>query len=382
MTFLTTMSRRKQILFAVVAAVTGLVLLEVSAKVVLRIWPHAGYSDPSDDPPLPVANLGTDNYATERRFRALREAEGLTIDLAPDESRGWKLTPGSFVMRTAISSGVATARVNSLGFRGPELGAKETGELRIMGLGDSTMFGFGIREDAGMVPVAAARLSEALSRTVSPVIAATPGYDSEQCLETLRRRGLQVQPDVVVIATLWSDLSPRRFDPTTEKGKSERRNDWMDSVTRPLQDLAIYRLMRRYLGPTLTSQKVGFIGDWDDTNGPGQNAPRTSPDRFREDLRAMHKAAAELGATTVFVALPAPVDFAEAPPPERVLQFREIIREVAAETGAPLVDGPAEFRARGGRISYFLDQVHPAAEGHQLLGEALADLLKDTLSKR
>lgn len=375
-----TMSRRKQVAFAVVATCAACILLEVTARVVLKIWPNAGYSDPTDDPPLPIANVGTDNYVMERRFAALREAEGLTIDLAPDESRGWSLAPGSFVMHSEISSGVATARVNSLGFRGPELAPRQANEFRIMGLGDSTMFGFGIREDAGLVPVAARVLRKSLGRPVTPVIAATPGYSSGQCLATLLQHGQLVQPDVVVVAALWSDLSPQRFDPTGGGDTRKSQDQMAETFLRPVKELALYRLLQRYLEPVLDSHRVGFIGDWGEVEGHDSMPPRTSEVDFRRNLLQIHRVATELEARAIFVILPAPIDFAAGPLPGRVVAFRRIVAEVAAETGAMLLNGPELFNSRGGRISYFLDQVHPAAEGHQLLGVALAELLEGPLA--
>jgi phospholipase/lecithinase/hemolysin len=56
-----------------------------------------------------------------------------------------------------------------------------------------------------------------------------------------------------------------------------------------------------------------------------------------------------------------------------------IILGVAAETETMLVDADALFTARGtGEINgaeWFVDHVHPTIEGHELLGEQLADEL-------
>ena len=51
------------------------------------------------------------------------------------------------------------------------------------------------------------------------------------------------------------------------------------------------------------------------------------------------------------------------------------MRLVAAEVGAPLVDGPTLFAERGLGVEGFLDKVHPAVGGHEALGEALAAAL-------
>jgi lysophospholipase L1-like esterase len=380
MTILATMSRKKQVLFTIVTVVSSLLLMEVAARVFLRVWPDAGYSDPSESPPLPLANSGTDNYFTEAQFRVLREAEGLTIDLAPDEARGWTMTPGSYIVESEISTGVPLIRINSQGFRGPELAARQPRELRIMAIGDSTIFGYGVREDATMASVAAADLTAALSRPVLPIIAATPGYDTSQCLGTLLTKGTLVTPDVVVVASLWSDLSPAHFAPTVDHRGEPPAFTLDDSSWAPLKRLAIYRVMDRFLGTELGTRKVGFLGDLANDAELGLHPPRITTEDFRTNLLAMHAAAERLGAVTLFISLPAPIDFSDTPLLKRIVDYRKVILEVAQETGSPFLDGPAEFKRRGGRLSYFLDQVHPAAEGHRLLGDAISDLLKPLLT--
>jgi lysophospholipase L1-like esterase len=380
MSILATMSRKKQILFTIVTVVSALVLMEVAARIFLRVWPDAGYRDPSDSPPLPLANSGTDNYFTEAQFRVLREREGLAIDLAPDEARGWTMTPGSYFLKSEISTGVALIRINSHGFRGPALATKEPHELRIMAIGDSTIFGYGVREDAAMTSVAARRLSKALSRPVVPIVAATPGYDTGQCLDTLLAKGAQVEPDVVVIASLWSDLSPAHFDPTIGRTEELPALGISDTTWKPLKRLALYRVMDRFIGTELGTRKVGFLGDLGNEAELGLHPPRITAEDFRTNLLAMHDAAQNLGAMTLFVSLPAPIDFSDAPPLRRIADYRQVIEDVAQQTGSLFLDGPTEFKKRGGRLSFFLDQVHPAAEGHTLLGEAISDLLEPLLT--
>jgi lysophospholipase L1-like esterase len=49
--------------------------------------------------------------------------------------------------------------------------------------------------------------------------------------------------------------------------------------------------------------------------------------------------------------------------------------QVAADEGAPFVDGPALAAAEGATLGWWLDQVHPSAVGHRALGHALATKL-------
>jgi hypothetical protein len=66
--------------------------------------------------------------------------------------------------------------------------------------------------------------------------------------------------------------------------------------------------------------------------------------------------------------------------PLRILSpMNEIVLRVAADTATPVVDADALFteRSPGGinGAKWFVDHVHPAVEGHQLLADALADEL-------
>jgi lysophospholipase L1-like esterase len=68
--------------------------------------------------------------------------------------------------------------------------------------------------------------------------------------------------------------------------------------------------------------------------------------------------------------------------PLRILEpMRRVISEVADETDTPLLDADALFSARSGDgiagNDWLVDHVHPSFAGHQMLANALADLLAD-----
>jgi lysophospholipase L1-like esterase len=101
-------------------------------------------------------------------------------------------------MRCDVAGRTFAVRVNSLGMRGPEL-RPDSGTRRVLLLGDSTTFGFGVGEHETF----AARVQEILRcrghTDVEVLNAGVPGYSTWQSLANLRRLGNVVDPQIVVL---------------------------------------------------------------------------------------------------------------------------------------------------------------------------------------
>lgn len=105
--------------------------------------------------------------------------------------------------------GKAEFRINSLGFRGPEIAVpKPAGTTRILFLGDSITLGGRLPEDETFVRRIGKAL-EAARTTRYEVVNAGVGdvglYEEE---DTLMNQGLKVQPDVVVLCWYLNDARP------------------------------------------------------------------------------------------------------------------------------------------------------------------------------
>jgi lysophospholipase L1-like esterase len=301
-------------------------------------------------PQASIPDPGDSNQAFQTELRH-RRAATMDLPLVQEDTRGWALEPGAQLCHT----GDLPVRVNSLGFRGPELGEPEPGELRLMPLGDSSCFGFAVAEADTLGAVAAERLTEALGRPVREVNACVPGYDSAKAQMSLEHLQPHVLPAWVVVTAMWSDVFRRR------EGILPR--DVVQTGREGLGHLASYRQLKRALTPLLRPRQVRWILDRDDLRTYAANLARIASD------------ASAQGARSLFLALPAPVDFDLVPPPETISLYREAMAHVAAEAEAPFVDGPAWFRAHGADDSFFVDQVHPDTRGHALLGEAVAEAI-------
>lgn len=102
-------------------------------------------------------------------------------------------------------------RTNAIGLRGPERSiAKPAGVRRTLILGDSIAFGHGVAYEDTF----AARLENLLNasggRGSNEVIdAGVPAFNTLQEVTYFREQGIQLQPDVVVLALYWNDVSSK-----------------------------------------------------------------------------------------------------------------------------------------------------------------------------
>lgn len=101
--------------------------------------------------------------------------------------------------------------VNALGLRGPELGPADEGELRVLALGDSLVYGQGVADDETLPAFleAALRRSDPRGRRWSVVNGGLRGYDTRQELALLAELEDAIRPDVVVLFWFWNDCLER-----------------------------------------------------------------------------------------------------------------------------------------------------------------------------
>ncbi len=279
---------------------------------------------------------------------------------------GWEAVPG----RSEAFQVPDGTTIGGYGTRNPPRIEKPANGLRLLTLGDSTIYGVMIRDGEIFSDVAAATLTRELQRPVDALNGGVPGYSSEQARRLYEHRLRVYKPDVVVIATLWSDsqLSPMPDAMLYPESGAELR--------RSLQRSALMRL----LGGLLAGWVPGRDVAWKLSAEPGVR--RVPLSAYRSNLRKLAAMAREDGAEPVFLLLPSDRDVRkrplEAPRPE----YRDIMREVAADTQSLLVDAVPPFQATTDGHSLLLDDVHPSASGHRLLGETLSAALLPLLSKR
>jgi lysophospholipase L1-like esterase len=102
---------------------------------------------------------------------------------------------------------------SSVGFRDREYPpAKPVGVLRILGLGDSVMFGWGVGDGEDYLSRVEERLAEERPGESWQVInMAVPGYNAVMEVEALHDKGLTYGPDLVVVGFCGNDLKLPNF---------------------------------------------------------------------------------------------------------------------------------------------------------------------------
>ena len=127
-----------------------------------------------------------------------------------DPQLGWSHQPGAEGIylgpRPFPIEFEAPVEINSLGVRGPEIGPKQPGELRLLFLGDSVVAGFEVANDETFVAILEQTLARRLRRPVRAINAGVRGYGTDQSLIYYRERGRKLDADVVLL--VHSDNDP------------------------------------------------------------------------------------------------------------------------------------------------------------------------------
>lgn len=298
----------------------------------------------------------------------------------------------------ALAGEQVQLHVNSLGFRGPEIGPdKPAGTFRVAVLGDSVVFGRYARDEEVWTARLQQRLTERLGRPVEVINAGVPGYTAETDIEVLRRRILPLAPDLVLVCQFMGDLNaacdglggpvgegaaPARSLTDT----STRLRIWRD------RNLLSYHLIRKNLTPLVTPVQAGLdrrdampAGFTDayrthlaalvaQADAAGVPIVLTTPWRAisrRQDIRVQLDHASTTLMNKPHISLEGLHDAFE--------RFEAAVRDVAGSTDAELIDLAEMIPADG---SLFMDTVHFSPAGHakaaELLTEPLAEILEET----
>jgi lysophospholipase L1-like esterase len=304
----------------------------------------------------------------------------------PSPQRGVSVLVGNPYLIYEYPPGVHQERgvkvtINRLGLRGPEVETpKPPGRRRFLTTGDSSVFGFGVADDEVFSSVAA----RALGDGVEPVIGAVPGYSTFQTLNLLRMRALATEPDLIVVGNLWSD---NNFDSFVDKDTIATLTGYESSVQGAVKRLftrsAIFRVADWKLRVRDRMRKVEKVGWQTSSQDRGQiGLRRVEINDYAQNLEHIAQIARSRGAELVFLLLSNNEDLGVGGDQGEALKawtpYREVMRETAARHGAPVIDVPELFRASGlAKDELFLDQMHPTARGHALIGEALSSLLAE-----
>jgi hypothetical protein len=260
--------------------------------------------------------------------------------------------------------------VNKLGFRGPSHArVKPENVVRILGLGDSVMFGWGVEQHETYLALLAERLNTRHPNTNWQVVnTAVPGYNTSMEAAVLRSRGLAFSPDLVIVGYVPNDLDLPNF-------LMKARDPWSPSecflADRLFRDLQPNRLViNRNL------HDVVFDSETHLDLVPEQYRYMVGEEGYRAAMSQMDDARKEHGFELLV--------FSYIGRPKHHQRILKILNQLAI----PFVSGDADTRRfmkrhgirrwPGSRLVISAEDPHPSALWHDLLADTILDQLESS----
>ncbi|MEE8483410.1 MAG: SGNH/GDSL hydrolase family protein [Nitrospinota bacterium] len=160
-----------------------------------------------------------------------------------EEGVGWRYLPNQKVTTKAFYGIPTTVTINSLGFRGGEIGPKDKGRSRILLLGDSFTLGYGV-SDGETVPFYLESLLTKSGRGVEVINGGIGGTTIIQQKRLYEKYGETLEPDEVILLFCLNDLKDiRNFD--NEASLQKRHSEFVRAFKRIFYNTAIGDLVMR-----------------------------------------------------------------------------------------------------------------------------------------
>lgn len=244
--------------------------------------------------------------------------------------------------------------------------SKQRGDVRIISVGSSSTFGYGVPNEHTWSSRLAVNLATKLGksgRNIEVINAGTPGSTSVRILSAVREVILPLEPDIVIVSLGFNDHSITVMDDDAAhfRAMTGAGLSWWQVLLAQGNQWMRLRARSRYTNAVMR----GIPVDADDVRRFSEEPSAI----FADALQQMVDAATAAGATLVLVAEPC-----KRGDDNRLLEpFRRAMAQVAVSNGVLLVEPQARLDQAPGAV--FLDAVHPTALGHYLMAEVLANAL-------
>lgn len=298
----------------------------------------------------------------------------------PDPKLYWKLKPNQNCYTKVAHKPV---HINSHGTRGTEFQIeKPPNTLRILCLGDSRTFGWGLSEaqtysglleqmlqGAAGTPHPGLLPSEGRGKQIEVINAGVNAWSYAQMLVYFRDTALRYKPDVVILAdaNLWTQFSENNSPEFAERFMSRVR------LKNLLRRSALYHYvveMKLKVYYEKHRQKFIPVDPRQDTLFKEQQ--QKDPDTvFRDAIEEVCTLAQREGVKPVLLYLPM-LDELESNEPSSILKIK---RNISQRLNVPLVDISADFKEKGKELYLEADPVHPNARGNEIVAGRLFDTL-------
>jgi len=305
---------------------------------------------------------------------AVRLLEGQReIEYEVDPELYWVLRPNQdgFLRLGPLGRPSPPVRINTLGLRGADVAPPDAERVRILALGDSYTFGWGVAEDETF---AAALERAATPARVEVVNGGGPGYGLFQTLERARRLLPVLRPAVVLLTLPPADIMRQPFPDAAATERYLRTYRWQKRLRAwsRLGTLTYRQLV--HLRARLTAQHDSLPTVRQDD---GEAAFAANWQRDQERLRELAALCARHGAALAVMAWPDKANGA------RDAALTAGLDRLAGEgLLVALPDLRDALRPLPPAAWLLPDDPHPSAAAHALAGRYLATALAPLIAAR
>jgi lysophospholipase L1-like esterase len=285
----------------------------------------------------------------------------------PDPVLYWKLKPNQDCY-TKID--LRPVHINSLGTRGPEFPAdKPPGTIRILSIGDSRTFGWGLRESETYSVRLQQLLQQELgaAKKVEVINAGVNAWSYPQMLAYFRDTALRYRPEIVIIAeaNLWTQFSEHNSPAFVKKFMARVR------LKNFLRRFAIYHyFVEIKLKAFYERHRTRFIPVDPSRDALFKEQQQADPEAvFRAALQDIVGLAITNRVQPVLLYLPTEDELITTNTSSR--QILQVKGDLSRKHDIPLVDISREVRAETNSLYLEGDPVHLNARGNEIIAREL-----------
>ena len=262
--------------------------------------------------------------------------------------------------------------INSLGFRGPEL---KTGLQRVLCLGDSITFGYGVGDETPFPR----QLEDRLNRDGAEfevINAGVQRYFTYQEIDQLETYGLPLEPAYVVLCVYPNDLGirpdaedyVRQYDNEREQIASSfrKRFEWPYVFVKNIALVELFRIT------VLNRGSAGTTTRWID--GRMNKRDEDKWQVFRTEVERFHRLARENDFVPLVAMIPSRYQIARDAPNS---EYPKRVQALCTELGIEHTDFVESFKQslKSGTDPYLAWDNHLSPAGHQIVAEGIHKML-------
>lgn len=268
----------------------------------------------------------------------------------------------------------ASVRTNAQGFReSSEPAPREPGTIRVLGIGDSVMFGLGVEENERYMDVLEVELNQDFpAATWETMALAIPGYNLVAEVEVLKRFGLEYDPDLVIYGFVSNDFCLPNFVSrrlSVWSFESFLGYYWKRGAPTALIRRKDVTLEDHEDSPAELSRENFREQYCDDENVLPEYRHLAGENSFYEALDELARIGRQRGIPTVFLSYGRDRRGGKIPRPDgmHLVDLNPLYEKYLKENG---------YRhAKDSDLVLSTEDLHPSVKGHRMIGAALAERL-------